>query len=71
MFALISLALFAGNSDDRLPEVSLSFNAPKIVEMKKDTTEFKQVGAIKPLNLVSNFKVERTNPRYNPIYFGK
>lgn len=30
MFALILAVVFSGNSEDRLPEISLSFNAPKV-----------------------------------------
>ena len=75
MFAIITLALFAGNvssdNDGRLAEVDLSFTAPK-VEMAKDTTAFIETqGNIKPLNLTSAIKVERVNPKYNPVYFGK
>lgn len=30
MFALILAVVFSGNSEDRLPEISLSFNVPKV-----------------------------------------
>lgn len=30
MFALILAVVFSGDSEDRLPEISLSFNVPKI-----------------------------------------
>lgn len=30
MFALILAVVFSGNSEDRLPEIPLSFNVPKI-----------------------------------------
>ena len=30
MFALILAVVFSGNSEDRMPEISLSFNVPKV-----------------------------------------
>lgn len=65
--SLIVVVSFAGEDKDRLPEVSLNFEKPK-VEIVKDTVKMvaPEIGKVVA---ISKVETVRTNPKYNPLSF--